>query len=270
MKNFISFDLCSDFGFFRKPDVNKIGLTYNIPPKPSLLGLLGSILGMSGINKQYESLEDQGLEKNQETKHLFPEYYTKLKHLKIGIEPLEGFPFNKIINTYNSRNSYFGNDKYENVLIHEQLLIRPQYTIYVYDNSQDNIMAELTKRLKNNNPVFIPYLGKNEFIACIKNVKSVNAKSLKDTQNHISSIFLINKTKQQKETPSYWGPTTSSSVEMKLPESITFLEDYPIGYADDMHYELQTLRYSDKPPTSIDLDKGELFDIGNNKVIYLF
>ena len=125
LKNLISFNLCSDFGFFRKPDVNKIGLTYNIPPKPSLLGLLGSILGMSGINKQYESLEDQGLlEKNQETKHLFPEYYTKLKHLKIGIEPSEGFPFNKIINTYNSRNSYFyTRDESENVLIHETWIL---------------------------------------------------------------------------------------------------------------------------------------------------
>jgi len=265
LNNLISFDLYSDFGFFRKPDINKIGLTYNIPPKPALLGLLGSILGMSGINKHYELKEEQKKVKNQEIKDSFPEYYTELKHLKIGIEPSEEFPFNKIINTYNSRNSYFSN-KNENTIINEQVLIKPRYTIYVYDNLKDNIIAELTKRLKNNNPIFIPYLGKNEFIACFENVKSFyNIKSIKDIPNHISTIFLLTKIKQEKKEPqSRGGPNPDTSP------GYYFFEDYPIEYDDDnMHYKLQTLMYSKNSSSLIDLEKGELFDIGD-KVIYLF
>ena len=43
----ISFDLCADMGFLKKPDINeKIYLTYNMLHKPALLGILGAIIGL--------------------------------------------------------------------------------------------------------------------------------------------------------------------------------------------------------------------------------
>ncbi len=48
-RKLISFDLQGDFGFFRKPDVNDgIQLGYNLIHKPSVLGLLGAIIGLQG------------------------------------------------------------------------------------------------------------------------------------------------------------------------------------------------------------------------------
>ena len=43
----ISIELKSDFGFFKKPDINdSIYLTYNMIHKPALLGLFGAIYGL--------------------------------------------------------------------------------------------------------------------------------------------------------------------------------------------------------------------------------
>lgn len=242
MGRLIYFDISSDFGFFKKPDINKFSLTYNLPPKPAILGILGSILGMKGLNQHYEEnlklggilkigetlaqdfkkakreinklnfgvikrgLEQLGFRERERLLQLlellksskekdfevhkeglgmiisglsselqYPEYYRKLAHLKIGMKPLgpEGsFPFNKIMNKYNSKNSYFytkideKQGRYDdNALISEQLLIKPKYCIYVYEEGEQSLLKDVFLRIKNNAPVFMPYLGKNEFIA---------------------------------------------------------------------------------------------------------
>ncbi len=224
MSNLISFEIGSDFGFFKKPDVNQTSLTYNLPPKPAILGIIGSILGMDGTGKQDKS---------------FPEYYTKLEHLKIGIMPIGEFPFNKIINTYNSINSYFyTTDNSPNKIVQEQILIKPKYRIYVYDKNQNHLISELVKRLENNNPVFMSYLGKNEFIASFANIHTINNSKRAENTENISSVFLKNKKdendsnvgdKQTKNT--LHGSYTVSG----LPTGFRFIENYPISYSEEMH-----------------------------------
>lgn len=61
----LSLIIYSDFGIFKKPDVNVNYLTYEFIPKPLVLGILGAIAGFRGYN-------------NQEA---IPEYYRKLKNL---------------------------------------------------------------------------------------------------------------------------------------------------------------------------------------------
>ena len=72
-KKIISFDLNAEFGFFKKPDINDgIYLTYNMLHKPALLGIIGAIIGLKGYERN----------------GVLPEYYNKLKHIKVGIQPL--------------------------------------------------------------------------------------------------------------------------------------------------------------------------------------
>ena len=70
----ISFNIQSDFGMFKKPDVNNVYFTFNIVPKPTLLGILGAIIGLKGYSQ---------MKKDDE----FPEFYKKLQDLYIGIIP---------------------------------------------------------------------------------------------------------------------------------------------------------------------------------------
>jgi CRISPR-associated protein Cas5h len=74
MEKLVSINIKSDFGFLKKPDTNDpIYLTFNMLHKPSLLGILGAIIGEKGFQKHGE----------------MPEYYRKLKGLKVSIAPLE-------------------------------------------------------------------------------------------------------------------------------------------------------------------------------------
>lgn len=265
----LSFDVWSDFGFFKKPDVNKVSLTYNLPPKPAILGMIGGILGMGGLSQQYE------INASDEQKKVFPEFYERLEHLKIGIKPIGDFPFNKIINTYNSYNSYFYDEEGKNKIVDEQLLIRPKYKIYVYHETKNELITELESRLKNSNPVFMPYLGKNEFAACFENIKATdNIKKVEKVPEHISSIFLIHeKNKSDKETDNdksrQYGSNSSSTVK-GLPTGFRFLESYPTDYSKDMYYNQQTVMYAEKNGLfSIDLEKGNIFMVDDD-IVYLF
>lgn len=144
----ISFDLKSDFGFFKKPDINdSIYLTYNMIHKPALLGVLGAILGLEG-HKTYGKL---------------PEYYKYLHdslNLKIGIEPIgpgqNNGNFEKAIVKYNNAT---GHANAGTLNIVEQILLKPAYRIYLELKKN----SPLYNRLKNGKAVFIPYFGKNDF-----------------------------------------------------------------------------------------------------------
>jgi CRISPR-associated protein Cas5h len=114
MERLISIDLKSDFGFFRKPDVNNtVNLSYNMLHKPALLGILGAVVGLDGYKE----------------KGKIPRYYEVLKDLRIGIEPLghEKGNFGKTVIKYsntlgyaNSRSTY---------LTEEATLIKPSYRV---------------------------------------------------------------------------------------------------------------------------------------------
>ena len=109
----ISFDLKSDFGFFKKPDVNDTYLTYNMLHKPALLGILGAIIGLKGF---------------EQNKRL-PDYYTLLRHLKIGIKPLgtDNGNFLKCFIGYNNATGMASKEEGGILQVKEQTLIQPYF-----------------------------------------------------------------------------------------------------------------------------------------------
>src|SRR5699024_7809318 len=70
----LKFALSGRTAFFKKPDVNAFYyFTYGNIHKIALLGIFGAILGYGGYNQQKEST--------------YPEFYDKLKDIKISIVP---------------------------------------------------------------------------------------------------------------------------------------------------------------------------------------
>jgi len=120
----ISFDLKAEMGFLKKPDINDgIYLTYNMLHKPALLGILGAIAGMKGYKEN----------------SVLPEYYEKLKHLKVGIEPLESDKGNytKDLISYNNSTGFASNEEGGNLIVTEQILIAPSYRCFLLLNLND-------------------------------------------------------------------------------------------------------------------------------------
>src|SRR5690625_5128707 len=144
----ISFDIESDFGFFRKPESNNtLNVSYNMIHRPAVLGILGAVIGLEGYKEKGE----------------FPEYYKRLNHLKIGIAPLDHEQGNYLKTPIKYSNTVGYANRGATFLTEELTLIAPKYRIYLLLTLDNDNEASLYNSLKNKKSEFIPYFGKNEF-----------------------------------------------------------------------------------------------------------
>ncbi len=282
MKKIISVEFKADFGFFKKPDINDtIFLTYNFIHKPAVLGIFGAILGLEGHKKEGE----------------LPEYYQKLKDLKIGIEPIGHHKkgnFEKILVKYNDATGISGGGATLNVL--EQVLVKPAYRIYIkingysddelkFANDEEkkefkNLLSELKERLKNNKAIFIPYFGKNEFHCWWEKFNDkYQIKELSD-EFKITTIFSKPEGKTLKDLKKQIAFNFSFALKNPIEKIYATFERLPVGFDEDLHQysELQEFVYTNmifhKNKFSINGSQNfkEIKKNGEErgKVIYLF
>jgi len=205
----ISFILSGKTAHFKKPDVNSYAyFTYNNIHKPALLGMLGAILGFGGYTQLFDKIDKlnqqlatlKGKEKKElqdiikQEKLKYPEYYEKLKNLRISIKPLSktGY-FNKKIQVFNNSVGYASREKGGNLIVREQWLENPKWQIFLLEDGSVDIklFEKLKDYLQNSKTEFIPYLGKNDHPAKIENIRIIN---MIRNENYfsvkLSSIFM--------------------------------------------------------------------------------
>lgn len=175
----IKFNLSGKTAFFKKTDVNQdIYFSYSHIHKINILGILGSLIGLSGYSKQYEE------------KTIHPEFYDKLKKLKIAIVPTggdNGYFSKKVVIFNNATGLSTTGGETEN--IREQWLLDVSWDIYILnDNSEE--YEKVLDYLLNKRAKFIPYLGKNDHFAEIKNVEEIDLREI-DNVNCIHSLYII-------------------------------------------------------------------------------
>lgn len=187
----IKFKLSGKTGFFKKPDVNiNTYFTYNNIHKIALMGMLGAIIGLGGHSQQSrklnEGLEDKAL--------LYPEFYNKLKDLKICIVPEgdRGY-FTKKVQVFNNGVGYANRDKDGcpcNLVVYEQWLENPCWTIYLLedDSIDPEVLSKLQEYLLDRKCVYVPYLGKNDHPALIEDCEIIQL-VMEENVTHIDSLF---------------------------------------------------------------------------------
>lgn len=182
MKKVIKFTLKSRQAIIKKPESNTTYFTYNNPHKIMILGLLGAIIGENGYN--YNLLV--GKEKE------LPEFYTNLRDLKISIVPeSEQFGnFNKKIQVFNNSVGYASNESGGNLVVNEQWLEDPKWSIYILENESEKY-KKLEEYLLNSKCEYIPYIGKNDHFATICDVEILNLEEAKSIEK-IDSLFIKN------------------------------------------------------------------------------
>ncbi len=227
----ISFDIQSEFGFFKKPDVNDKYFTFNIIPKPTLLGIFGAIIGLGGYSQMTK--ED-----------IYPEFYRELLDLQIGITPYG----NKGI--YQKRNIKYNNTVgYANkdggtLNIEEQTLINPKYKIYVALNlsnkSHKKIDEYLTSKIVQYE--YIPYMGKNEFKLDIKNIQVFEENfSFEFNESFaINTIFINNRKEALKLNETLRDPFDVSMSETYF----YYYERLPILFDELGQYQYENFSYT--------------------------
>lgn len=233
----ISFDLCADFGFFKKPDVN-VGLVmgYNMLHKPALLGILGAIAGLRGYERKGE----------------LPEYYQVLRELKIGIEPINPEPdnprheqgnFQKTALTYTNTVGYANADG--NLIITEQTLIRPAYRCYVLIDLSNETQAVLYERISKGEAAYLPYLGKNEFSAWWSQFREYEHRSFNPDEREfrIHSAFIREYPMSKQRVPPKVSPSTRT---VSNASAFIYFERLPLSFDERLYqYELAEFVYSD-------------------------
>lgn len=235
----ISLIIYSDFGFFKKPDVNAGGtyLTYEFIPKATILGIFGSVLGLGGYR-------DTGKR---------PEFYEKLKDLRVGVQPLEirtrsypphsskdfmslKEPFQKTFVRYNNYHGYGSYERGGIGIKKEQVLLSPAYRIFLRKSKDNRRLSQIKDRLKNGISHYTPYMGKNDFpLNFIYEGGSF-------FHNHIEKKTVKIDTLYFDEIIKDIPPLGFLDEGMRI---YNIMEDYPYKLAD-MQYKRKKARYSNK------------------------
>jgi len=187
MEKLVSINIKSDFGFLKKPDTNDpIYLTFNMLHKPSLLGILGAIIGEKGFQKHGD----------------MPEYYRKLKGLKVSIAPLEengkayheNGNFAKTVIKYNNTTGLASEEEGGNLMVTEQALVAPAFKCWILLNLENETETKLYGYLKENKAEYLPYMGKNEFSLWWDNFEEHEFKEF------IPDVYLLKKYQSKTES----------------------------------------------------------------------
>lgn len=158
----IRLDIWSSFGCFTSPFSNIGGLlTYLIPPKTSIIGMIGSILGYG--------FDDYDEEENNIKKYRIEELYD----IKISVQPRFKLKTRKI-----TFNSHYGNEPHM-LNIKEDVLINPRYELFLkFPKKLESEEKLFINRLIKNETIYNLYMGRNEFFLNYKYKGSLKQNSL--------------------------------------------------------------------------------------------
>ncbi len=266
MNKLISIDLFADFGMLKKPDTNEpVYLTFNMLHKPALLGILGAIIGLEGFRE----------------KGKLPEYYEKLKDLKIGIQPLrhENGNFQKSTVKYNNAtglaNKDADNKNGATLNVIEQFLIAPAFRCFLLLDTDNELHEKIDKNLKNNYAEYLPYLGKNEFSMWWEKYKIYEFDSFDpDGTFTIKTIYIKDEPlKDSKDTGALlnYDPVFDDKLEGY---SFSYFERLPIEYQDlganNFQYKYQKFAFTDWGLKLKHKGSNHLLNIKNYGIIQVF
>ncbi|OWT33623.1 CRISPR-associated protein Cas5 [Methanobrevibacter sp. 87.7] len=168
--NIIELDIWSKFGSFIKPFSNSGGmLTYFIPPKTSIIGMIGAILGY----KFNDFTDEKGIKKYS---------IEKLNDIKVSIQPLFSLKTKRV--TFNQ----VSNEGIKN--FRQDVLINPYYKLFIiFPDSLDSEKSIFLDRIKSQKSFFNLYMGKNEFLLNYKFINVSNCEIFKLDNSNKNNFF---------------------------------------------------------------------------------
>lgn len=273
----LKFKLSGKTAFFKKPEVNTYYyFTYGQIHKAAILGIFGAILGYGGYgNVWMEKVERKSFQtclcqKQEQTvsglwhdikngdiffgkDRELPEYYRKLKNVKVGIVPCNKNGYiPKKIQTFNNSVGYASGEQGGNLIVKEQWLEAPEWDIYVLIDSEES--RKLKEAIQKRSAVYPPYLGKNDHPADISEISICHGEKAEIEKNdavEISSLFIKRYAVLD---------TDDEDMEVRV---FKYEESLPTGLEEEsLLYRLEKLVYTNLPAVSYE---GELYEIVEDK-----
>ncbi|WP_040193679.1 type I-B CRISPR-associated protein Cas5b [Clostridium culturomicium] len=253
----LKFKLWGKTAFFKKPDVNTyMYFTYGNIHKVALLGLLGAVVGYGGYN-QFEAKRRC----DKKFRGQYPEFYEKLKSIKVGIEPNnEGAFICKKIQVFNNSVGYASKEMGGNLIVKEQWLENPSWNIYLLVNNEE--AENITEAIINRKSVFTPYLGKNDHSANITDIEVFDGCSKVERLDKINSLCF-------KEDVTLSLPESDWAEEVVADEEyFKYTESLPVGLDEETNlYIMKSFVYSNMDVDSI--RAKDIYKVQNKNIIFI-
>ena len=192
-KEILIFDISSEYGHFRKYNTTTSPLTYSIPTRTAIAGVLGAILGME--REISDGVYPEGAIPVQE-------FFSK-ENSDIAVQIINPVKKENIaINLINTKKSFYDLTKAGRTQIEFELLKDLRFRIYLSLNGKQETFNELVDRIKMKNHHFSPYLGLAQFTASIDFVEKTQAEILENSKKeYIEIITAVNLSKIEDENP---------------------------------------------------------------------
>lgn len=229
------FDIWGDYGHFRKIETTTSPLTYSIPPKTSLNGLLAAILGFER-DSYYEIFSNDNVK-----------YAIKI------LEPIKKININ--INLINTSNGFFlwDNKSHPHSPTPFEFIKDPNYRIYVWLKDLE-IYRKLRLHLEEHKSVFTPYMGISECILNFRFQGEVDVYKV-DSNEYVHTVIRNKDFKVDKE-------------DLKRGMRWT-IENIPLTMGPDrrvLKYERVLFEQNGK---SLGASGGEIYRAGENNIVLL-
>ena len=179
----LKFTLSGDSAFFKDNVINTVDLTYGNIHRVALLGIFGAILGYGGYSKQNDMLK----KKNKKMPD-YPEFYEKLKDIKISIvsNGKNGY-FNKKLQTFNNSVGYASKEEGGNLIVKQFWLENPSWDIYILLDCDE--AKKIADYIQNRKAIYLPYLGSNDHLANIMDVETIDIEEKMSSEDETIEIL---------------------------------------------------------------------------------
>jgi CRISPR-associated protein Cas5h len=204
-------------------------LTYDIPPKTSLNGIIGSILGYERKSNEMTNLSNIkiGLSILNPVKKIHQGINwlnTKVKSIKISSEISS---FLEPISDFSVKDFYGFVGLNKNKPSNLQLLKKPKFRIYILDEGFEDYNV-LVNSIKKQLYHFSPYFGQSEFLCSVKYKDEIDPEEIQqkdgDDKVPINSI-----------TPQSFINKSNEEYEIEISEeSSIIVEQIPLKYEDNI------------------------------------
>lgn len=188
MQNVLVFDIWGDYGHFRKFYTTSSPLTFSIPPRTSLCGLLGAIVGLG--------------------KDKYLNYFSK-KDAQIALRLLNPIKKTRLgINLINTKGNHWilvrksGHEP--RTQIRTEFIKDAKFRVYVF-HADENIYKTLKENLSQHKSFYTPSLGLSELLCNFSYLGEIGVTEIGEEETTVHSVVSISQLAASKESIIFEG-----------------------------------------------------------------
>ncbi|MEM3264887.1 MAG: CRISPR-associated protein Cas5 [Thermoplasmata archaeon] len=173
------FNINGDFANFRDQSITTSNVTYSIPPKTTVIGIIASVLGIGRKNEATSDIKDAYSD----------EYLDLFKSIKVGMRVLSKNI--QKIDVVTNHITLINNTKGGGVKPFKvELLVKPHYQIFVYGDK--NLLSKVKANIEDGNYKYTPFLGNAYCLAKLYNPTILNqVAEVEDPNGKITSSVIV-------------------------------------------------------------------------------